>query len=775
MNAEGLLDHYERIADAPDAISRLRRFILDLAVRGKLLPQDPNDEPASELLTRIADEKARLVKAGEIKKPKVLPSVEEPPFDLPQNWRWTPIREVASDRGQEIPRSTFTYIDVTAIDKEAGVVADPKVLEASEAPSRARKITRKGDVIYSCVRPYLLNVAVIETDFDPPPIASTAFAILNGHGLVIPRYLWIVLRSPFMIECVEENQRGQAYPAINDADFAILPLPLPPFAEQHRIVAKVDELMGLCDRLEAARSGREAVRDRLAAASLVRLNTPDPETFEGGARFALDALPALTTRPDQIKALRQTILNLAVRGKLVPQDLNDEPASELLKRIAAGGNAREVDAKHQLPANWAWALIEDCFVISGGIQKTPARTPKANAFPYLGVSNVYRGRLDLANIKKFELAPGELERFRLALQDILVVEGNGSASEIGRCAVWNGEIENCVHQNHIIRCRPKTLQLTAYTALYLNSPDGMAEMRRLAITSAGLFSLSVGKIRKILYPLPPLAEQQRIVAKVDALMALCDQLEASLTAATATRRRLLDVLLAEALEPTGFSVVGIGDRPTVALANGDTAKVTFAERSAYILALAYERHRVARRERTFGHVKAQKILHLVEAEAGFDLGRAPIRDAAGPNDFQHMLAVEQWAREHDRFVFETNGAGYQLRQLSGFSKSLKIEHCPDPQKRAVVTRLIDIFVPMDTRQAEIFATVYSALNNLLIEGKSPTDAEIVRAARDDWHPDKLKLPAGDFFAALAKLRHEGIVPKGAGKFVDGPHQKALFN
>src|SRR6185312_15948270 len=96
--------------------------------------------------------------------------------------------------------------------------------------------------------------------------------------------------------------------------------PLPPIAEQHRIVAKVDELMGLCDRLEAARTGREAVRDRLGAASLARLNAPDPETFQDDAPFALDALPALTTRPDQIKALRQTILNLAVRGKLVPQD-----------------------------------------------------------------------------------------------------------------------------------------------------------------------------------------------------------------------------------------------------------------------------------------------------------------------------------------------------------------------------------------------------------------------------------------------------------------------
>ena len=251
MNAEQLLQHFERVSEAPDAIPRLRRFILNLAVRGKLVEQDPSDEPASELLKRIAEEKARLVKIGDIRKPKKFPGMEDVPFGLPKNWLWSRIREVTSDRGQEIPQSRFTYIDVTAIDKAAGVVADPKILEASEAPSRARKITKKGDVIYSCVRPYLLNVAIIDKEYKPEPIASTAFAILNGHGHVMPRYLWIVLRSTFMVECVEENQRGQSYPAINDADFALLPFPLPPLAEQHRIVAKVDELMAICDQLEA--------------------------------------------------------------------------------------------------------------------------------------------------------------------------------------------------------------------------------------------------------------------------------------------------------------------------------------------------------------------------------------------------------------------------------------------------------------------------------------------------------------------------------------------
>ena len=280
MNTDQLLAHFTQVADAPDAIPRLRQFILDLAVRGKLVPQDPNDEPAAELLKRIKKEKARLVKEGRMRKPKKLPIIDEIPYPIPHLWFWTRIREITSDRGQCKPEAAFTYIDVTTIDKENGTIVDPKVIQADEAPSRARKIVCKGDVIYSCVRPYLLNVAIVSEGFDPKPIASTAFAVLNGYGLVLSQYLWIVLRSPFMIACVEKDMRGQAYPAINDADFSILPFPLPPLAEQHRIVAKVDELMGLCDRLEASLATGNDTKQRLLDALLHEALAPDVNRLE---------------------------------------------------------------------------------------------------------------------------------------------------------------------------------------------------------------------------------------------------------------------------------------------------------------------------------------------------------------------------------------------------------------------------------------------------------------------------------------------------------------
>jgi type I restriction enzyme S subunit len=366
--------------------------------------------------------------------------------------------------------------------------------------------------------------------------------------------------------------RGIAFPSVSRKQIEELAIPLPPLAEQHRIVAKVDELMTLCDQLEAAKTEREQSRDRLVAASLHHLNPPadveeanTPEAFRDHACFIFNYLPRLTTRPEHIKQLRQTILNLAVRGQLVPQDPNDEPAAELLKRMLQSkqqnGTQSRKSAKlqqlndengelpFQIPSNWLWLRIAALFEVAGGIQKTPSRAPRSNAFPYLGVGNVYRGRIDLTTMKEFELQDGEIERWQLKVGDLLIIEGNGSLSEVGRCAVWNGEIECCVHQNHVIRCRPLDPQISPFVLQFLNSPVGTAIMQRLAITSSGLYSLSVGKIRQIGAPLPPLAEQHRIVAKVDELMSLCDQLETQLTTTEADSRRLLEAVLHEALAP----------------------------------------------------------------------------------------------------------------------------------------------------------------------------------------------------------------------------------
>lgn len=558
MNPERLLQNFDRLIDTPDAVPRLRRFILDLAVRGKLVEQNPEDEPAVELLKRIEAEKKRLFKAGKNLKEKQLPTidVETPLFDLPESWEWASIRKITSDRGQKVPNNKFSYIDVSAIDKERGKIGQPQILTPDAAPSRARKIVQKGDVIYSCVRPYLLNIAVVDEEFKPEPIVSTAFAVLNGLGLVLPSYLWISLRSPYFVACVEDKMRGQAYPAINDCDFAPLPVPLPPLAEQHRIVAKVDELMKLCDELEAAQAKRERRRNRLVAATLHGLNNGSPDSearevlpFKDSTRFYFNHLSSLTTRPEHIQQLRQTILNLAVRGKLAPQDPSDEPAEELLKcilseksRLVKEGKIRKQTLQAEveitgipfaLPEGWVWARLGDVIHLVSGqhLQPSEYSNSKQSGPPYItGPADFGQDGLVItryAVVRKAVAKKGQI---------LLTVKGAG----VGKTAICD------LPEVAISR------QLMAMTAIkwsqwfLLLTTHRLAEKLKDSARSL-IPGISREDVDQFVFPIPPLAEQHRIVAKVDELMALCDEMEGRINTNTTTSRKLLVTTLQEVL------------------------------------------------------------------------------------------------------------------------------------------------------------------------------------------------------------------------------------
>ncbi|MEK8928341.1 restriction endonuclease subunit S [Escherichia coli] len=371
-------------------IKKLRELILELAVRGKLVPQDPNDEPASELLKRIAAEKAELVKQGKIKKQKPLPEIseEEKPFELPEGWEWVRISEIGHDWGQKTPDKDFTYIDVGSINKEYGIIEEPSILSAKDAPSRARKIVQQGTIIYSTVRPYLLNIAIIENEILPEPIASTAFAIIHPYTAMDANFIYYYLRSPVFVCYVENCQTGVAYPAINDKQFFSGITPVPPSLEQVRIANKIKELMSLCDQLEQQSLTSLDAHQQLIETLLGTLTDSQnaEELAENWARIS-EHFDTLFTTEASVDALKQTILQLAVMGKLVPQDPNDEPASELLKRIAQEKAQLVKDGKikkqkplppisdeekpFELPDGWEWCRLGDCINLISGQHLKP--------------------------------------------------------------------------------------------------------------------------------------------------------------------------------------------------------------------------------------------------------------------------------------------------------------------------------------------------------------------------------------------------------------------
>lgn len=539
MNAEALLAHFAKIAEAPDAVARLRRFVLDLAVRGKLVPQDSSEEPASEF-----------------DRPLALP------FDLPANWRWSRLNALGRLKGGGTPskaRDDFWNGDIPWV--------SPKDMKVDHIDAAQLSITREAieksavNLLPAGVVLFVVRGMILAHSF---PVAVTRVPVTVNQdmkALVLKKpemaeYLLRALKglAPQMLARVQRSTHGTC--RLEGSDYADFLVPVPPLAEQRRIVAKVDELMALCDRLEAARTAREATRDRLTAASLARLNTPDPETFPSDARFALDALPALSTRPEQIKQLRQTILNLAVRGKLVPQDPQDEPATELLNRIheerggpysaASSGSMVPFDA----PASWSWTVLGTLVLASdaGWSPKTADHPRRDGAWGVLKVSAVSWGQFRPEENK--EVLPGTQPRLQaqIAHGDFLISRAN-TAELIARAVIVDAAPVCLMMSDKIVRLRLSRHCDPRFVWVVNNHADFARQhyATRASGVSASMKNVSRDVILGLPFPLPPLAEQHRIVARVNELMVLCDALEKSLAVAATTRTHLLDATLAEAL------------------------------------------------------------------------------------------------------------------------------------------------------------------------------------------------------------------------------------
>ena len=576
MNADRLLAHYEKIVDAPDTIARLRRFILDLAVRGKLVEQDPEDESAAELLKQIAAEKARLVKAGEIRNPRDLDDGEDivAPFDIPRKWQWIRLDTIGAIIGGGTPPAgdveNFTKSGegipwLTPADlgdhPEISISRGGRDLSEKGLQGSSATLMPAGTVLFTSRAP--IGYVAIATN---PISTNQGFKSIVPYVSDCSNFIACAMKA-FAPE-IDANALGTTFKEVSGKIVAGIAFPLPPLAEQHRIVAKVDELMTLCDQLEASRTQREATRGRLGAASLIRLNDPDPDpvVFRNHAAFALENLVPLTTRTDQIKALRQTILNLAVRGKLVGQDPNDEPASELLKRIAAERavlvKQRQIRREKALnpidpsappfevPAQWVWSRLGDAVLFTQYGTSRKAH-PGASGIPVLTMGNIQDGMVVWENQKRIPESSNDLPALYLRRFDILYNRTN-SAELVGKTGIYLGEDDCMTFASYLIRIRTsETVGCPQYLNLAMNTlVFRTTQIMPLIKKQTGQANVNGTVLKNMMVPLPPLAEQQRIVTTVDELMALCDLMDKKLVTADDTRRRLLDALLYEALKET---------------------------------------------------------------------------------------------------------------------------------------------------------------------------------------------------------------------------------
>jgi restriction endonuclease S subunit len=281
-----------------------------------------------------------------------------------------------------------------------------------------------------------------------------------------------------------------------------------------------------------------------------------------------------------------------------------------------------------------------------------------------------------------------------------------------------------------------------------------------------IFNFSSGAVHQTIYfpeakafhiCVPSITEQRHIVGMLDGIREQTEKLE------RVYQRKFGDLTEAkQSILQKAFAGELASDGGTVRARSVDTKTAGFA---AYILMIAYERHRIAGRENTFGHKKAQKLLHLVDAVAGVDLGRDPLKDAAGPNDFDHMLRATDWAEQREIFKFNKSDKRYIFQRLQHYKRGLENAKLETQQYSKIIGEVIDLLLPMNSEGAEIVATVYAAWNNLIVQSKPVDDEAIVREAREDWHPEKMEIVRHKFFDAIALLRRKKFIPTGQAKLV----------
>ncbi|HBS7421437.1 TPA: restriction endonuclease subunit S [Klebsiella pneumoniae] len=543
-------------------IKKLRELILELAVRGKLVPQDPNDEPASVLLERIAAEKAELVKQGKIKKQKPLPEIseEEKPFELPAGWEWvrlgtlfnsiqsggTPSKINPAFWGGDIPWASVKDLGSSQyISKTQDYITEAGLLSGS-------KLADTGDVLI-CTRMGLGKIAIASC-----PIAfnqDLKAVKLTSH--IIPNFFFNTYST------VKIKGTGTTVEGIKQEQLVNYITGFPPFNEQNKIVVKVKELMSLCDQLEQHTLTSLDAHQQLVETLLTTLTDSQnaDELAENWARISKH-FDTLFTTEASIDALKQTILQLAVMGKLVPQDPNDEPASELLKRIAQEKAQLVKDGKikkqkplppvndedklFEIPFNWEHVYLNDiCEVITDGTHQTPKYTDRGRPFISAQCVKPFKFMPENCRYVSEEDYQQYIKNRTPEINDILLARVGAG---IGECAVIDVNLEFSIYVSTALIKPIKCHINSNYLCLWLNSPIGRLFSSRYTYgkgVSQGNLNLSL--IRTFVISIPPYKEQNLIVEKVRTYLSICEKLKSKIQSAQQTQLHLADALTEAAI------------------------------------------------------------------------------------------------------------------------------------------------------------------------------------------------------------------------------------
>ncbi len=555
-----LVRHFDLIAQAPGGVARLRELILTLAVQGKLVPQDPSDEPASKLLKKIASEKDRLVAEKKIRKGKPLPDIgdDEIFFELPGTWAWVRLNSIGDwGAGATPSRTNSNYYGGKIPWFKSGELTSDHITESEETVTEAAlrecslRLNQPGDVLIAMYGATIGKTAILDVvgTTNQAVCACTPFSGMSNS------YLLLLMKAlkPYFIS----QGAGGAQPNISREKVIHTVIGLPPLAEQSRIVTRVEELMKVCDALEAS-SQLEAQQHAQLVNSLLGTLTQSetPEALAHNWQRIATHFDVLLDRPEAVDALEQTILQLAVRGLLVPQDPTDEPASVLLQKIrtekdhliAQGKIKRDKpllpitdeEKPFALPQGWEWVRIGQLAEIKGGKRLPAGHTfsDQKTPYAYIQVTNMKQGTVETENLKY--LKPDTfigIKNYTISMDDLYIT----IAGTIGQV----GMVPKECHLMNLTENAAKIVFPKLNKEWFLNVLSSQICQHQFAAKThqQAQPKLALHRIADALLPLPPLTEQSRMVTRVNELRSLCADLRQRLVAGQTMQSHLADALV----------------------------------------------------------------------------------------------------------------------------------------------------------------------------------------------------------------------------------------
>jgi type I restriction enzyme, S subunit len=560
LDRSSFFDNLVKLSDAPNGVAKLRRLILQLAVQGRLVGQNKKDEPATELLKRIHQERHRRLQQNGKSTQRPLPPINanELPFTLPSGWSWERLGNIGD-----------TNVGLTYSPKDIGKTGTPVLrsnniqngkldlsnLVRVDVDPPATVLVEVGDLLV-CARngsKALVGKAALIEQLTERTAFGAFMAIFRSS---INEYLYYFIASPLfrkMIDDVNTTTINQ----ITQANLRATIAPIPPFDEQKRIVAKVRELMRFCDDLEVQQQAQREGRVRLNKTVLAPLNKAaslTPEEFEQATRRLVDNFDTLYDSIDTVSKLRSTILQLAVQGKLVPQDPDDEAAAILLSKNREqtksltnneSSQSKVDDGPFVVPAGWKWTPLTEMGVFLGG--GTPSKSNPAfwqGCIPWISPKDMKKLYVADAKDHISEHAVQETSVRKIPVGSLLMVVRGMILAHSFPVALTEAEVTINQDMKALVFQQP---EISEYVLLACRGLKNLM-LSKVARSSHGTCRLETSEIESFLIPLPPLQEQKRIVAKVNQLMSLCDELEAKLRQAEADGEKLMNAAVKHVLD-----------------------------------------------------------------------------------------------------------------------------------------------------------------------------------------------------------------------------------